>query len=101
MVFEIEVRSIALLDIDEAINWYDQELKGLGYRFLLKLDEVLQKISENPFAFMIIHDPVRRALLKTFPYKVLYFVKNNDTVVVIAVIHLKRSKKYVKRRSTP
>ncbi len=99
MAFEIEVKPIALLDIDEAIDWYDKELKGLGFRFLLKIDEAFLRISTNPHSFMVIHDPVRRVLLKSFPYKVLYFIKDSKTVVVIAVIHLRRSKRYTKRRS--
>ena len=86
MVFELEIKPIALLDIDEAVSWYEKELKGLGNRFLLKIDEAFKRIRDYPHAHLIVHEPVRRVLLKSFPYKILYFIKDNKTIVIIAVI---------------
>lgn len=99
MGFNIDIKPIALLDIDEAIDWYEKKLEGLGEIFLAKIDEAFIRISDNPQAHQIVHDPVRRILLKTFPYKVLYLIKDDRTIIIIAVIHLKRSRRYVKRRS--
>lgn len=48
MGFKIVVRTIALIDIDEAVGWYESELKGLGLRFLQKLDEAFMKLLKNP-----------------------------------------------------
>ena len=98
MAFKIDIRPVALIDIDEAVGWYESELKGLGSRFLQKLDEAFSKLRENPQHYLKISDPVRRILLKSFPYKVLYLIGDEHTVVVIAILHVKRSKRYIKKR---
>jgi plasmid stabilization system protein ParE len=98
MVFKLSIRPIALIDIDDAVAWYEKELKGLGNRFLQKLDEAFKRLSRNPQHCLIVSDPVRRILLKSFPYKILYLIEGNNTVVIIGVIHVKRSKRYIKKR---
>ena len=98
MAFEIVFKPIALVDADEAAAWYEKELNGLGKRFLLRLSETLDKLKENPHSHLVISDPVRRILLKSFPYKILYFIKDNSTIVVIGIIHMKRSKRYYRSR---
>lgn len=82
MAFEVVVRPITLLEIDEAIAWYEKELSGLGNRFLRRVDECINKIKQHPESYLIIYPPVRRILLKTFPYKLLYFIKEKQVIVI-------------------
>jgi len=98
MVSKLVIKPIALIDIDEAVGWYESELKGLGNRFLQKLDEAFNKLQKNPQHYSKIYDPVRRILLRKFPYKILYLVADDGSVVVLAVLHVKRSKRYIKKR---
>ena len=67
MVFKLDIKPIALIDIDEAVAWYENELKGLGNRFLQKLDEAFDRLRKNPQHYLKVYDPVRRILLKKFP----------------------------------
>lgn len=98
MAFKLDVRPIALIDIDEAIGWYEKELKGLGERFLQKLNEAFEKLKQNPQHYRIIYQPVRRMLLKSFPYKILFLIKDEKTLVIIGIVHLKRSNRFIKKR---
>ena len=98
MAFKLDIKPIALIDIDEAIAWYERESKGLGNRFLQKLDEAFAKLQKNPQHYLKIYDPVRRILLKKFPYKILYLISDNKTVIVLAILHVKRGKRYIKKR---
>ena len=98
MAFKIQIKPIAYIDIDEAVAWYEAKLKGLGGRFLDKLSGAFDRLKNNPQNFLIIQDPVRRILLKSFPHKILYFIGAEDTIVILGVIHSQRSKRYLKKR---
>ena len=84
------VRPPAQGDIDVAAAWYEQQQAGLGPRFLQMLDRVLLRICETPQQFPVVAVDVRRALLPTFPYAV-YFRETEQTIVVLAVLHLRRN----------
>lgn len=98
MAFKIVIRPRAYIDIDEAVAFYEGKLNGLGARFLDKLSDAFDRLKENPLNFLIVQDPVRRILLKSFPYKILYFIGAEETIVILGVIHSKRSKRYLKKR---
>ena len=59
------------LDIQAAALWYENQLTGLGIRFLDELDEVFRRIENNPKQFPKLEGEVRRALLRHFPYGIL------------------------------
>lgn len=83
------VRQQAQTDIREAARWYEGRESGLGIRFVAQLHTMLQQISENPLRFPIVSENVRRALLQRFPYSV-YFINQEDSVAIIAVLHQHR-----------
>jgi toxin ParE1/3/4 len=98
MAFRLDIKPIAFIDIDEAIAWYENDLKGLGNRFLQNLNDAFEGIQKNPQHYRKIYGSVRRTLLKNFPYKVLFLIHNNESVLIIGVIHVKRSNRYLKKR---
>jgi toxin ParE1/3/4 len=53
---------------------------------MVEIRQSLESISKTPLRFPIIENGVRRLLLRRFPYAV-YFLWENDTVIVIAVLH--------------
>jgi len=89
------VARVALEDADEAATWYDSRRPKLGSDFLDELDRILERIRENAFSFPQLEYPedlgehVRRALLKRFPYIVIFKI-SADQVTVIAVEHTSR-----------
>jgi plasmid stabilization system protein ParE len=83
------VRPLAEADLEQAANWYDEEQAGLGSRFLSDVDQVFERIRERPQQFPAVSGDIRRALLHTFPYAV-YFRETDETIRVLAVLHLRR-----------
>ena len=84
------VRPLAEADIDSAAQWYESEHPGLAGRFLTDLDRTFRRIEERPLQFPVIAAGIRRALLHTFPYA-MYFQATDQTVAVIAVLHMRRN----------
>jgi plasmid stabilization system protein ParE len=83
------VRPLAEADLEQAARWYDEEQAGLGSRFLSDVDQVFGRIGERPQQFPVVSGDIQRALLHTFPYAV-YFRETNETIRVLAVLHLRR-----------
>ena len=83
------VRPLTEADLEQAANWYDEEQAGLSSRFLGDVDQVFGRIRERPQQFPAVSGDIRRALLHTFPYAV-YFRETDETIRVLAVLHLRR-----------
>ena len=86
------VRPLAEADLENAAQWYDDERPELADRFLNDVDRTFARIRERPLQFPAVAGDVRRALLHTFPYAV-YFRASDETVVVLAALHLRRNPK--------
>ena len=95
------VRPLAQADIEAAATWYEQQQSGQGLRFLDVLDQVLTRVRDTPLQFPAISAAgVRRALLHTFPYAV-YFRETEQTIAILAVIHLRRDPRIWRGRAMP
>ena len=93
----LTIRPEAEADIAEAFDWYEEQVLGLGSDFLLCLDAVLNEIRRNPLLYSQIHRETRRALVRRFPYQILYLYIDK-TITLIAVFHAKRNPKIWKKR---
>lgn len=85
--------SPALREIIEAIEYYEDHAPGLGRALDADLQHTLDSIMANPFIGSPVEDATRRALLKRFPYGVLYRPLQ-DRLLVVAFAHLKRRPRY-------
>jgi plasmid stabilization system protein ParE len=86
------------IDIEAAFRWYENEQTGLGLEFLDELRAAYDRIVDGPFRFPQLRLTTRRALLKRFPYAV-YFAVDDETIVVLAVLHTSRDPAEWQRRS--
>ena len=85
----IEVRPEARAELQQAFAWYEEKQAGLGYQFLFAADATIDRIRRHPEMFPLIEDAVRKALLRRFPYAVLFEVED-VRITVIAVYHGRR-----------
>ncbi len=83
-------RPAAAADLEEASLWYERQRQGLGREFLDAAEQALKRLLANPGAYALVYRDRRRALLDRFPYGLVYRVID-DQVVVVAVVHAKRS----------
>jgi plasmid stabilization system protein ParE len=85
----IVVRPEAEAEFREAYNYYEARAEGLGNEFLRAVDASLAAIQRHPQMYAVVHNGVRRALLRRFPYGIFY-VAEPETIVVIACFHASR-----------
>ncbi len=81
-----------------AQDWYENEVTDLGQRFRQAMDALTERMSASPWQFPAVFKNVRRALLRRFPYS-LFFVVEDDTVIVIACFHSSRDPAHWQKRS--
>ena len=98
MKFSVVIRPEAEADLAEAYQWYEEKRPGLGERWLLSVEAALSAIQRFPESFPVVHQHVRRALLRRFPYGVFYVVEGS-AVVVLAVFHCQRDPKRWQERA--
>lgn len=76
-------------DLDEAFQWYEARRTGLGEEFLNSFDACIRVVLQNPELYAFVRKTYRRALMRRFPYAIL-FEFARPSVVVYAVFHTSR-----------
>ena len=97
MIYKYILSPFAELDLDSIQEWYALHDEALFNKFDNEFDACLKLIELNPFQFSVIHNNIRRALLKRFPFSIFFKVKD-ERIHVLSVIHHKRNPKVWKQR---
>ena len=99
MIYLLDFSSHAEADADIAGEEYDKKLAGLSFLFFDELNFFIQAITRSPFAFHIyqFNHAIRRCNLRRFAYAIYYSI-DGDTIKILAIIHERRSKRYIKKR---
>ena len=90
MYYPVVFTQAARAELIDAQDWYEREAAGLGRRFREAIDALVERMSSNPRQFPVVYKNVRRALLRRFPYA-LFFVIDNNALLVIACFHGSRN----------
>ena len=80
---------MALEDVAQAAGYYRGVSAQLAGSFLDEIDTTIEQILLFPEAGPMTAGKIRKALLRRFPYAILYEARS-DEVVIIAVMHGKR-----------
>jgi plasmid stabilization system protein ParE len=94
---EVVFRRVARSEFDEAEAWYEGEQAGLGLEFKSAVDDLLALVAQQPMLFRRVRGPVRRAVLKRFPYTI-HFLDEPLRIVVLAVFHAARDPGELRQR---
>lgn len=70
-----------------AQDWYEKEAPGLGSYFRAAIGAVIDRMSANPRQFPVVHKNVRRALLRRFPYALMFVIEADESLTMIACFH--------------
>lgn len=91
-MFKIKIYPEALLDIEQAADWYNKQLPGLGKRFKKQIVKQINKLATTAELHTIRYNEVRCMVINKFPFMV-HFTLNNQIqeVRVFAVFHTSRS----------
>ena len=92
-MYNLILEDLAIIEMQEAFEWYESIEQGLGFKLLEKAEICFFYITNNPQHYYNISDKDRRIHLNKFPYKIIYFIKE-DTVVVTSFFHAARKPLY-------
>ena len=84
-------------ELDDAINYYNEEIPGLGEVFYEEFIRAADLVSLFPSAWRKVGDNTRRAKIKKFPYLILYVVEK-DCILITCVAHQHRDPRYYNQR---
>ena len=88
MVYKIEIRPLAAIEILEAYDWYELQREGLGTEFLIELEAFYITLQRNPDTYSYYIKPVRQGVVNRFPYTVVY--ETFDEIIVIYSVFMQR-----------
>jgi toxin ParE1/3/4 len=87
MRFKIELDPLAIKDLQTAIDYYEEQQRGLGSKFETTVDKHFAALSKNPF-FQIRYDAIHCMPIRKFPYMVHFSIDEVSKLVrIIAVLH--------------
>jgi len=90
---KINILEIARTELDDATLFYELEEPGLGRRFKREVRRAIQRIRAYPQSGPIERGDVRKCLVHTFPYKILYSIQEQE-ILVLAIAHQHRKPDY-------
>jgi toxin ParE1/3/4 len=100
MTRAVEYRFAARDDIDEAYSWYEEHRVGLGEEFLAAVRAAVSRIEAHPKAFAIFYRRARACPLNRFPF-IIYYRIDPGPILVVAVLHGRRSRRKLRGRLDP
>jgi len=77
-------------DLAEAADWYRNSRSGLETEFLRDFQETWSTVERNPLQYQIVEREMRRAMLRRFPYSVMY-VLSDDALLIVGCLHARRN----------
>ena len=77
-------------ELEDAFWWYEHQRSGLGLEFLLAFDAAVESLRRLPEGHELVGLRTRKALLRRFPYLVLYYAIEPERLLITAVFHGRR-----------
>ena len=90
---KVEFHPLTADDFKQAADFYQNKQPGTLKVFRADLLRTIDLITVNPLLFAEVNG-VRRALLRRFPYSILYRVLKDGTVRVLTIRHHRRHPDY-------
>jgi len=87
----------ALAEYEEAALYYAERDPAVGQRFIVAVEDAIDRILDSPTRWRILDEDVRRCLTRLFSCGVLH-TSEPDFVLVVAVMHCSRQPGYWKHR---
>lgn len=93
MSYTLQVQSEAIIDIQEAFEWYEAQQPGLGYDLIEEIESGYEKLSNHPLHYTAINERFRRLKVNRFPYLIVYEIEGNN-VIINSVQHKSKKPKF-------
>ncbi len=89
MAYKVEISSDVIIDLDEAVEWYEAQVEGLGRIYLRRVEEAIHKLELRPKSYSYYSGSFRRIQLRQFPHLIIYKLQD-DRIFVLRILHGKR-----------
>jgi hypothetical protein len=87
-------------DLQQAVDWYNEQQPGLGNRFYTTAKKHLNSLESYALHYAVRYDDIRCMPIKKFPYMVHYRIDmDKKTVKVDAVLSTDRNSEIWKKRT--
>jgi plasmid stabilization system protein ParE len=85
----VDFLTTAEAELFEAIAWYNEQNRGLGFEFGTEISKTIDRIVQNPLAWQALSKRTRQCRTNRFPYAVIYQIRQ-DRVLIVSIMHMKR-----------
>jgi hypothetical protein len=89
-VYKIQISTLAEEEYLSAYKYYENQQYGFGEKFEKEADFLIDKLKVNPFLFQRKYKHYREAILKRFPYFIVYEIIDN-TIIIHSFFHAHRN----------
>ncbi len=78
----------------DSVEWYEDAMIELGQEFVDEIENTINRISTNPLLFPVKKFQLREAVVKKFPFVIVFEVKQKENQVnILTVFHTSRNPK--------
>lgn len=97
-MYSLKIDIDAFKDIQQTVEWYELQLKGLGQRYKQQTKKQINSLKKDPYLFSIKYNEIRCRKIEKFPFLIHYKIDEEQKfILVFAVFHTSRSPEIWKR----
>ena len=92
MSYSLKLQDEAIIDLQDAFEWYEGQKPGLGYELIEEVQIGYEKICNSPQHYSAINNTYRKLKINRFPYLIIFEIED-ITVIVVSILHTSKNKK--------
>lgn len=96
---ELLFHRLAKKEAQSAEAWYRARNADAAARFRLMVERTANRIAAAPDTYPFVRSQYRQLRVPGFPYVLVYRIRDNQSVIIVAVAHSSRHPGYWQRRT--
>lgn len=82
------ISSLAEKELQESFDWYEEQLAGLGERFLNQVEAAIASVTSHPESYPVKVSHYRQYVVSTFPFVIVYeYIPEEQLVYILHIFH--------------